>query len=110
MRPVIVKAYGALSPVTEAAYHAAVSVLESWYIPEAAELRGDMLCFSYEGDMFPDAELVEALKPYLCNASEGKLDILDLEAWTLHRYFFAQGRLHDHTVTLDKALESCSMH
>ena len=55
-------------------------------------------------------EVVEALKPFLCDESEGKLDILDLEAWTLHRYFFAYGRLRDHTATLDKALEACSMH
>ena len=55
-------------------------------------------------------EVVEAIKPFLCDESEGKLDILDLEAWTLHRYFFAYGRLRDHTATLDKALEACSMH
>ena len=90
MRPVLVKAYGALNPATEETYRAVRAVLEDWYIP--------------------DAEVVEALRPFLCDQSEGKLDILDLEAWTLHRYFFAYGRLRDHTATLDKALEACSMH
>ena len=110
MRPVIVKAYGALSPATEQTFQAVRSVLKDWYIPEAVELKGDMVRISYEGDSFPEDEVVEALKPFLCDDSEGKLDILDLEAWTLHRYFFDYGRLRDHRVTLDKALEACSMH
>ena len=110
MRPVLVKAYGALSPATEETLRAVRTVLEDWYIPDAVELKGDLLRISYEGDVFPDGEVVEALRPFLCDESEGKLDILDLEAWTLHRYFFAYGRLRDHTATLDKALEACSMH
>ncbi len=110
MRPVLVKAYGSLNPADEEALRAVRAVLEDWYIPEAVELKGDLLRISYEGEVFPDEEVVEALKPFLCDASEGKLDILDLEAWTLHRYFFAYGRLRDHAATLDKALEACSMH
>ena len=110
MRPVLVKAYGALNPATEETYRAVRAVLEDWYIPDAVELKGDLLRISYEGEVFPDAEVGEALRPFLCDESEGKLDILDLEAWTLHRYFFTYGRLRDHTATLDKALEACSMH
>ena len=110
MRPVIVKAYGALSPAAEEALLAVRAVLEDWYIPEAVELKGDMLRISYEGDAFPDVEVVEAIRPFLRADSEGKLDILDLEGWTLHRYFFNDGQLRDHQVTLDKALEACSLH
>ena len=110
MRPVLVKAYGSLNPADEKTLQAVRAVLEDWYIPEAVELKGDLQRISHEGEFFPDDEGVGALKPLLCGGSEGKLDILDLEAWTLHRYFFAYGRLRDHTATLDKALEACSMH
>ena len=110
MRPVLVKAYGALNPATEEAYQAVLAVLKDWYIPEAVELKGDLLRISYEGEVLPDAEEVEAMRPFHCDESEGKHYILDLEAWTLHRYFFAYGRLRDHTATLDKALEACSLH
>ena len=65
MRPVIVKAYGALSPATEETLNAVRAVLDDWYIPEAVELSGDLLRISYEGDVFPDAEVVEAVRPFL---------------------------------------------
>ena len=110
MRPVLVKAYGSLNPATESALYAVQEALKAWYITDAAELKGDLLRISYEGEFFPDEDVIKALRPFLCEKSEGKLDILDLEAWTLHRYFFAYGRLRDHTATLDKALEACSMH
>ena len=109
MRPVIVKAYGSLDPAGEDAAAAVRDVLESWYIEDAVELQGDLLRISFEGDTFPDDEVVEALRPYLCESSQGKLDVLDLEEWTLHRYFFTYGHVRDNKVTLDKALETCSM-
>lgn len=111
MRPVIVKAYGALSPATEETLDAVRAVLESWFLDaDAAELRGDMVTIGYEGDAFPDDEVVDALRPYLCEKSWGKLDIIDLEAWTLRRYTFTGGELSDHTSTLDKALDPCALH
>ncbi len=110
MRPVIVKAYGAFSPVAEEAFLAIRSVLEDWYIPEAVELIGDMVRISYEGDSFPAEEVIGVLRPFLTEKSEGKLDILDLEAWTLHRYFLDQGFVRERKATLDKALEVCSSH
>ena len=61
MRPVLVKAYGALNPATEETFRAVRAVLEDWYIPEAVELSGDLLRISYEGEVFPDAEVVEAI-------------------------------------------------
>ena len=111
MRPVIVKAYGGFSPATEETLEAVQAVLRSWFIEEdAAELSKDMLSIGFEGDAFPDDEVVEALKPFLCERTWGKLDVIDLEAWTLHRYIFTGGQLADHTATLDKALDPCALH
>ena len=111
MRPVIVKAYGGLSPAGEDVFEAVRSVLQSWFIEEdAVELVGDMVTISYEGDAFPDDDVVDALRPFLCESSWGKLDVIDLEAWTLHRYTFAKGELTDNTTTLDKALDPCALH
>jgi len=109
MRPVLVKAYGALDPAGADALDAVKAVLESWYIEDAAELSGDLLRISFEGDMFPEDDVIEAIRPFLCGSSRGKLDVLDLEAWTLHRFLFDGGRIRDNKVTLDKALETCSM-
>ena len=111
MRPVIVKAYAGFSPATEETLEAVRSVLRSWFMDEdIAELSGDLLSISYEGDAFPDDEIVDALKPFLCEKSWGKLDLIDLEAWTLRRYTFTGGRLTEHSATLDKALDPCALH
>ncbi len=106
MRPVIVKAYGGLSPVPEKALADVEAVLESWFIRGAAEMEGDLLRISFEGDAFPDEEVAEALKPYLCGQSWGRLDVMDLEEWTLRRWQFGGGNLQVSTVTLDKALDT----
>lgn len=111
MRPIIIKAYGALSPATQETYEAVSAVLESWLMDtDALELKGDMLTIGYEGDAFPDDEVVEALSPFFSEQSWGKLDIIDLEAWTLRRYTFTGGQLSEHSATLDKALDPCALH
>jgi len=106
MRPVLVKAYGGLSPVPPKALADVQAVLESWFIEDAAEMEGDLLRISFEGDAFPDDEVVDALKPFLCGKSWGRLDVLDLEAWTLRRWQFGEGRLRVSTATLNKALDT----
>lgn len=90
MRSVLVKAYGSLHPADEAALSAVSGVLEDWYLPDAVELKGDLLRISHEGEYFPAEDVVDALRPFLTEASEGKLDYLDLEAWTLRRFFPAR--------------------
>ena len=106
MRSVLVKAYGSLHPADEAALSAVSGVLEDWYLPDAVELKGDLLRISHEGEYFPAEDVVDALRPFLTEASEGKLDYLDLEAWTLRRFFFRHGRVSERTASLDRALGS----
>ena len=87
MRPVIIKAYGGFSPASDETLEAVQAVLRDWFIDEdSAELKGDLLSIGYEGDAFPDEDIVEALKPFFCEKTWGKLDYIDLEAWTLRRY------------------------
>ena len=75
MRPVIVKAYAGFSPATEETLEAVQAVLRSWFMDEdVAELSGDLLSIGYEGDAFPDDEIVDALKPFFCEKSWGKLE------------------------------------
>lgn len=107
MRPVIVKVYGSLHPADEAALTAVSAVLADWYINDAVELKGDLLRISHEGEYFPAEEVVEALRPFLTGAGDGKLDVIDLEAWTLRRFFFRHGRVASRVASLDQALDSC---
>ena len=103
----LIKVYASLYPVDAAALDAVNAVLAAWYVEGAAELNGDLLLISHEGEYFPTEDVVAALKPFLRDESRGKLDELDLEAWTLRRWFFDYGRLMMRKASLDQALESC---
>ena len=82
-RDPLIKVYASLYPADAAALEAVNAVLASWYVEDAAELAGDLLRISHEGEYFPTGEVVEALKPFLREDSRGRLDEIDLEAWTL---------------------------
>ncbi|MBO6002394.1 MAG: hypothetical protein J6P53_02735, partial [Mailhella sp.] len=75
----------------------------------AAERKKDMLVISFEGDAFPDEEVIDALKPFMREETRGKLDVMDLEAWTLRRWTFSGREANVNTVTLNKALDTSLM-
>ena len=109
MRPVIVKAYGSFYPASEDALDAVNAVLSSWFIEDAAERKKDMLVIGFEGDSFPDEEIIDCLKPFMSGETHGKLDVMDLEAWTLRRWIFSGREAKANTVTLNKALDTSLM-
>lgn len=91
MRNILCKVYAGLSsadePLRAAVENAARSAVgrdEDWLF-----LDGDnLLRISFEGIYFPLEEVLEALDGNLTPEAEGKLDYLDLEAWTLERHIF----------------------
>ena len=105
MRPVIIKAYASLFPASRETLLAVTTVLANWHITSAADLAKDMLLIQHEGDFFPADDIITVLRPFLTEKSEGKLDVIDLEHWTLRRVSFEQGNLKDRTASLDHALE-----
>ncbi len=115
MQEILIKAYGMLRPAGEEALRAAEGVLSSWFIEDAVDLDDGALWIHYEGTYFPHEELAGALAPFLCPTSSGKMDVMDLEAWTLCRYYFspadaAKARARDPiphgTASLDRAVEN----
>lgn len=108
MRPIAMKAYAGIHPLNADALEAVKAVLRDWHIEDAVELTGDLLRISFEGDYFPGEDVAEALRPFLSQDSRGKLDVMDLDAWTLQRFFFDYGSLSTRMASLNQALESCS--
>lgn len=88
MRQEPCKAYGNLSPAGEDAVQAVDRVFMDWGLSQRAELEGDLLRIAFEGVFFPLDDVLAALKPYLCSDSSGKVDIIDMEGWTLTRAVF----------------------
>ena len=109
MRPVLVKAYGSFYPASEDVLAAVDAVLSSWFIEDAAELKKDMLVIGFEGDAFPDEEVISCLKPFMTSETRGKLDVMDLEAWTLRRWIFTGREMMVKMATLNKALDTSLM-
>ena len=54
-------------------------------------VEGDTLRISFEGVYFPVEDVVEALEANLPLACKGKLDVLLLDDWELHRYVWQDG-------------------
>ena len=69
------------------------------------ELDGDLLRVSFEGIWFPVEETLAALRAGLTPASHGKLDVLDLDAWTLTRHVFAGEAVHSSSAPLNHVLD-----
>lgn len=69
------------------------------------ERVGDMLRLSFEGLYFPEEEVVEAITCHLQPKQQGKLDVLDLDAWRMRRYFIEKGAITSRSASLNNVLD-----
>lgn len=99
-RNILVKVYGNIYP-------AGSDMLRSLQAlcGEAVELEGDLLRLSFEGIWFPLEDVLEALRSRLTPACQGKLDYLDLEAWTLTRHIFTGTEITISSAPLNNVLD-----
>lgn len=110
MRQVLVKVYAAFCPAGPKSA-LALRVACAGAVGEGQEdgdwlaLDGDMLRLGFEGLYFPLEEALEALLATLPPQAEGKLDYLDLEAWTLSRCLFERGAFKRSTRDLNQVLD-----
>lgn len=80
------------------------AVLADWGLPPCATLCADVLDVAFEGVSFPLAEVAEALRPWLTGASSGKIDLCDMEKWTLTRASFQGVEIRLTTADLNNVL------
>lgn len=102
-----VEAYGNLHPVPHTASQAVHRVLADWGLDDSAEVdfSGDLIRFGVRGVCFPLDDMENALTPYATPASQGKIDLIDREAWTLTRLIFDGTRTTRSTVGLNHVLD-----
>ena len=96
MREEPCKTYGHLFPADQHIADAVGAVLSDWNIPECTELEGDIFRISFD--------VLDALRPLLCAESSGKIDLIDMEAWTLTRAAFSGTEITVKTVGLNHVL------
>ncbi len=66
------------------------------------ERENDMLRICFEGIYFPVEETLECITKHLHTTSQGKLDIIDLEAWTLTPHYINGKNTTSNTFPLTK--------
>ena len=104
MRQEPCKTHGHLFPADGRVLDAVNAVLTDWNIPECTELEGDIFRISFEGVFFPLDDVLDALRPLLCAESSGKIDLIDMENWTLTRAAFSGAEITTKTVGLNHVL------
>ncbi len=72
--------------------------------PAWVELDDTRIAIAFEGIYFPTEEVIAVLAATLAQDAEGKLDQLDIEAWTLTRYNWQNGTFHSSTRSLNHVL------
>ena len=102
----LVKVYASFSPVGENCRDSvatvgrqAVGCDEPWLFMENGLLR-----IAWEGIWFPLDDVLAILAIHLSPDAEGKLDFLDMEAWTLTRCLFVNGAFDCQTRGLNHVL------
>ncbi len=105
MRQEPYKVYGYVYPAVDVLYKELEAVLYEFNIGECLELDGDILQISFEGMFFPVEEVIEILCLYAVENYSGKLDMLDLENWTLYRTIFKGNNRSSSKVSLNHVLD-----
>lgn len=108
---ILVKVYGHIYPVTDKLFYAVHEVCRAGCMPAEddappiVERSGDMVRISYEGMFFPLDAMLEILVPLLQAPMQGKLDYIDLEAWTLTRHSINGTHLHVTSAPLNNVMD-----
>lgn len=104
MQEIIYKVFGSLEPVPEEIELGLNSILHHWGLASGCTWDSEFLHFDFEGIFFPLDEVLEFLQAYINVDSQGRLDVLNLEEWTLTRTEF-QGTMQSKTISLNQVLE-----
>ena len=93
MYQVFMKVYGAFHP-TDLSVDKALSSLQPQIVGDSPWFyrTNDMINISYEGIWFPVEDALDLLTQTLSPESIGKVDVLDLDAWTLTRHQWQDGQ------------------
>lgn len=109
MVELIVKAYGSFEPCSEACYKAVNDICILWHV-DCLKYDAGVLSISYEGIYFPHEEIAQVFGEYCSSETIGKFDYIDLEEWTLTRYFLDKegkdGKPHYRMSSLNHAIEA----
>lgn len=114
-QPVLLKVYAALTPAGEELFEACTAAASGAIAMEGdfgpfVFLEDHLLRISFEGIYFPWEDMIPLLERAVASGARGKMDVLDMENWTMTRLESRQDRsgafgLHQSTVSLNHVLD-----
>lgn len=114
-QPVLIKVYAALTPASEELFAQCSTIAAGALAMEGDDgpfvfLEDSLLRISFEGIYFPWEDMIPVLEKAVACGARGKMDVLDMENWTMTRLEAKQDRsgtfvLHQGTVSLNHVLD-----
>ena len=109
-QPILLKVYASISGAAQGladelreAVRDAVHADES--PAETVTEDGPLVLVAFEGLYFPVEEAAARIKRRLTSETAGKMDVLDLENWTITRFTFQGGFMQERSGSLNNALD-----
>ncbi len=101
---VIIKVYGHIWPCNKSDFESLKPIMP-FSEQDILFFENDMLRISYEGMYFPLDDVIDVIANLLHPKSQGKLDYIDLEEWTLNRHEIKGKHINSKTISLNQALD-----
>lgn len=104
MEHVLIKVYGSISNASPELFAAAQEVVQE-VDEDAVELDDTFFTITFEGIYFMIDEFIEAIKPHLTQESSGRIDYIDVDEWTLTRFWIEGGFITQNTAGLNHVMD-----
>ncbi len=105
---ILIKLYGHIWPVSAEIVQDLLPVFptsDHLEITEMLDFEKDMLRLCFEGIYFDMDALLPLVQAHLTAHSQGKIDYIDLEAWTLTRHIIAGKEIQIRTMPLNNVMD-----
>ncbi len=105
---VLIKVYGHVWPISQDIVQALRPHFPSSDHMDDEEMlvyEKDMLRMAFEGIYIDMEEILPIVQSFLQNQSQGKIDYIDLEAWTLTRHSIKQGLMVTNSASLNAVMD-----
>lgn len=106
-QPVLLKVYGGFKPASHKLHDALRQIAARAQPSEnlCVALAGDMASLSFEGIYFPLQETLAAIRECADDKTVGRLDVLDIENWTICRHEIKGREIGTHSQNLNNVLD-----
>ncbi|MCT4628208.1 hypothetical protein [Halodesulfovibrio sp.] len=104
MEHILIKVYGSISNANAELFNAALGVVEE-QDENAVELDGTFFTISFEGIYFMIDDFIAAIKPHLTRECSGRIDYIDVDDWSLTRFWIEGGLITHSTADLNHVMD-----